>query len=255
MASSSKSPFQRLLAVLFIIFALGFVVSLVAIVSHFYHSHKEDAAFEELRQVASETNHSEKPIDPQEAYAQLKGMNADYDGWLNIPGTHVDYPVMATPAEPEYYLRRAFDKSDSVSGTPFIGEGCTQNSDCLIIYGHDMDNGTMFGDLTLYESAAFRSKYPLVSYYTEDGLRTYEIFAAVKTRILSSNESGYRYYNAAGAMNPDQFKALTGWLKDNALYDSGITPMVGEQIMILSTCNDYTENGRFLVAARRIATS
>lgn len=252
MAKKKKTRFQRVLQVIFVLFALGFVVSAVGVGFTLYQSNKEDAAFEDLRQVAPETKTAAKPIDPQEAYAQLKGMNADYDGWLNIPGTHVDYPVMATPAEPEYYLRRAFDKSASGSGTPFLGEGCTQTSDCMIIYGHDMDNGTMFGDLTLYEDSNFRTKYPLVSYYTKEGVHTYEIFAAVKTQILPQGAAGYRYYNAAGDLTPEAFKELIGWLKSNALYESGVTPIVGEQIVILSTCDSFAENGRFLVAARRV---
>lgn len=248
MAKTQKTRTQRLLKGVFILFVVGFVVSIVGIGVNLYQSNKENAAFAQLRQEAPE----EQPLDPQEAYAKLKGMNADYDGWLNIPGTHVDYPVMATPSEPEYYLRRAFDQSASVSGTPFLGDGCDQTSDCVIIYGHDMDNGTMFGDLSLYESPEFRSKYPFISYYTKEGCQTYEIFAAVKTQILPKGAEGYRYYNAAGPLTPEAFTALTGWLKGNALYDSGVTPVEGEQIMILSTCNSFADNGRFLVAARRV---
>lgn len=252
MGKTEKTRFQRFLQGVFIIFALGFVASVVGVGFTLYQSNKEDSAFEELRQVAPEESSVSKPIDPAEAYAKLKAMNADYDGWLNIPGTHVDYPVMATPSEPEYYLRRAFDQSASVSGTPFLGEGCEQTSDCVIIYGHDMDNGTMFGDLTLYEDPNFRTKHPLVSYYTKEGCRTYEIFAALKTQILPKGAPGYRYYNAAGTLTPEAFKELTGWLKGNALYESGVTPVVGEQIMILSTCDSFAENGRFLVAARYV---
>lgn len=251
MTKKPKTTAQRVLQVLFGIFAVAFAVSAVGIGWTLYQSNKEDDAFKELREMAPETTQAVRPepIDPKEAYIKLKGMNADYDGWLNIPGTHVDYPVMATPAEPEYYLRRAFDKSESVSGTPFIGEGCDQNSDCLIIYGHDMENGTMFGDLAHYDNGAFRRSHPMITYYTQEGPRTYEVFAAVKTRI---GAPGFRYYNAAGALTPEKFKELTGWLKENALYDSGITPVVGEQIMILSTCDSASENARFLVAARRV---
>ena len=57
------------------------------------------------------------------AYLSLHEQNPDFIGWLTIPGTRVDYPVMFTPEDPEYYLRRAFDRSASQSGTPFIGEG------------------------------------------------------------------------------------------------------------------------------------
>ena len=159
---------------------------------------------------------------------------------------------MWTPSEPEYYLRRAFDQSSSATGTPFIGEGSDIDSDCLIIYGHEMHNGTMFGELDRYADAAFAAQKQPINIYTRTEMRTYEVFAAVQTRILGDGEEGYRYYNAAGPLDQAGFDALVGWLKQNALYDTGVTPNFGEQILILSTCSYHTENGRFLVAARRI---
>ena len=137
-------------------------------------------------------------------------------------------------------------------GTPFIGEGSDIDSDCLIIYGHEMHNGTMFGELDRYADAAFAAQKQPINIYTRTEMRTYEVFAAVQTRILGDGEEGYRYYNAAGPLDQAGFDALVGWLKQNALYDTGVTPTFGEQILILSTCSYHTENGRFLVAARRI---
>ena len=71
----------------------------------------------------------------------LKGENPDFFGWLSIPDTLLDYPVIYTPCDPGYYLRRAFDGDESVSGVPFVGAGYQQNSRHIIIYGHNMKNG------------------------------------------------------------------------------------------------------------------
>lgn len=188
-------------------------------------------------------------------YDNLHSRNADYAAWLNVSGTKIDYPVMWTPSSPEYYLRRAFDQSQSASGTPFIAEGADIDSDCLIIYGHEMHNGTMFGELDKYADVDFYKSNGAqsITIYTRTEMRRYEIFAAVQTRILGDNEEGYRYYNAAGPLDQAKFSELVGWLKSNALYDTGVTPNAGEQILILSTCSYHTENGRFLVAARRVS--
>lgn len=159
---------------------------------------------------------------------------------------------MYTPEAPEYYLRRAFDGSNSYSGTPFLGEGCNLESDCLIVYGHNMKNDTMFGTLDNYADSDFQMAHPTLTLTTAQEVRTYEIFAAVETRVLYTDESGYRYYDHAGDLSETDFAALIDWLKDTALYDTGVTPSYGEQLLILSACSYQTENGRFLVAARSV---
>ena len=185
-------------------------------------------------------------------YAVLYEQNHDFAGWLMVPDTNIDYPVMYTPDEPDYYLHRAFDGSDSISGTPFIGDGGTIDSECFIIYSHNMKNDTMFGTLDKYSDEAFFQTNPTFTFTTLTETRTYEVFAAVKARILSDNETGFRYYDSSGDLSKTDFNELLAWLKDNSLYDSEINPDDGDQILLLSTCSYHTDNGRFVVAARRI---
>lgn len=91
---------------------------------------------------------------PQEflGYAMLCEQNPHMAGWVKIDGTKLDYPVMFTPDEPEYYIHRAFDGSYAVIGVPFVGKGCTLEppSDNIILYGHNMKTGTMFSTLSSY---------------------------------------------------------------------------------------------------------
>ena len=157
---------------------------------------------------------------------------------------------MLTPNEPDYYLYRSFDKTESSSGTPFIGEGGDINSDVFIIYGHNMKNDTMFGTLDFYAKEEFFHKTPVFTLNTVNEKRKYEVFAAVETRVLYQNEEGFRYYEQLGELSEKEFVDLAGWLSENSLYDTGITPIYGEQILILSTCSYNTQNGRFIVAAR-----
>lgn len=182
----------------------------------------------------------------------LYEQNPDLAGWLTMPGTKIDYPVMYAPDNPEYYLSHAFDGTESKSGIPFIGAGGSPDSDCLIIHGHNMRNDTMFGSLDLFKSADFWKQNPVFRFDTLYTEQEYQIFAAVQTRILYQNEQGFRYYQAAGDLSEVQFAELTGWLADQTMYDTGVVPVYGDQILILSTCSYQVENGRFLVAARKM---
>ena len=107
---------------------------------------KEQDAFENLAQQVTVEQTEFEDVDIEqlklERYAQLKEKNPHFAGWIRIEGTKLDYPVVHTPDEPEYYLRRAFDGSYAVSGTPFVGEGSTVDSTNVLIYGHRMNNDT-----------------------------------------------------------------------------------------------------------------
>ena len=238
-----------------------FAVSSVMSVRAFLQSRSEQRAFECLSAVkAAAEVQAVSPVSPEAAqqnaygvYQELKEQNADFSLWLTVAGTEIDYPVMYTPEEPQYYLHRAFDKSDSVSGTPFIGEGGSPESDLFIIYGHNMKNGTMFGTLSRYAEPDFYREHSALTLASAEGESVYEIFAAVETRVLYSSETGYRYYSHSGTLTKTHFTELTSWLANNALYPTDVIPSFGEQIVILSTCSYHTENGRFLIAARKIS--
>lgn len=185
-------------------------------------------------------------------YAELYARNSDLTGWLSIKNAGIDLPVMLTPDEPEYYLRRGFDRESTQSGTPFIGVGADEDSDCFIIHGHKMKNKTMFGTLDYYEDNEFWKDNKTISFNTLYEQRNYEIFAVLKTRVLYTNEAGLRYSSYSGELTKTRYKELIDWLTAQSEYDTGIVPVEGEQILLLSTCSYHTPNGRFVVATRRV---
>lgn len=253
-------------------FSALLIFSLFMIVRIYRKGNQEQAAFDKLLITVEKYRTEQKkddgqpgvslPVhtDPSETsdptfqspYTALHNQNPDFVGWLYLSNTKIDYPVMCTPDEPEYYLHRAFDGTSSSSGTPFIGAGDDIDSDCFIIYGHNMKNDSMFGTLDKFKSKEFWTENPAFSFTTTTEEREYAVFAAVQTRILSADEAGYRYYEHSGNLTEAEYDELIGYLKENALYDTGITPAYGEQIVILSTCSYHTENGRFLIAARSV---
>lgn len=248
-----KNSPKTVFSVLFLVFLTLFVISAVIIIKSHIQGKQEQAAFAGLAATAemSQEQTEETPKESQyTAYAALYVKNSDFVGWLHIDNTNIDYPVMSTPETSEYYLRRAFDKTSSQSGTPFVGAGGTIDSDMFIVYGHNMKNGTMFGSLDHYTAKEFWEESPSLLFTTTTEYREYEIFAALQTRVLYQNEAGYRWYYQAGDLTEEAFDELVSYLTENALYDTGITPTYGEQIIILSTCSYHDDSGRFLIAAR-----
>ncbi len=254
---------NRLLTAVTFLCIAGLLLSVTMLLKNIVQGEQEQASFEALKAgisntesgIPEETDSQAAPTEEQPAYTayySLYEQNNDFAAWVTIPGTKVDYPVMYTPQEPEYYLRRAFDGTGTISGTPFIGAGGNLDSDMFIIYGHKMKNGTMFGTLNSYAEADFWEDNRIFTLTTITEKREYEVFAAIKTRVLYRDESGYRPFSKAGDLTEEEYAELTTWLKDNALYDTGITPIYGEQLLLLDTCSYHTDNGRFLVAARKL---
>lgn len=110
----------------------------------------EDLITEPEQQSITDNENTAEPVSTQSLrnLTPLFEQNADCLGWICIPDTSVNYPVMHTPQEPEKYLRRNFESEYSVSGVPFLEGTSLLNDTNLIIYGHNMKNGTMFSDVT-----------------------------------------------------------------------------------------------------------
>lgn len=249
----SRGRISSVRLVLIAVFGVVFVISAVMYGRSVAEGKREQGAFDELAQMLAESDgENTLAMDENESklvrYSQLQQQYPDFTAWLYVPGTDVNYPVMYTPDEPDYYLRRAFDGSGAQSGTPFLGAGCDVNSDCVLVYGHNMYNGTMFASLERYKEESFAAENGVICFDTTEEVRTYTVFAAVECYILSGEEEGLRYYDYAGDLSDEQYQEIVSWLTEESLYDLGNVPENGEQIIILSTCSYHTDDGRFLVA-------
>ena len=191
------------------------------------------------------------PILPQ--YLRLHEMNGDLFGWICIEGSNVNYPVMYTPEFTEYYIHRAFDGSESLSGIPFVDGRCPAQGNYYLIYGHNMKNKTMFGELSQYAQWDYYEDHPIIHFDTLYEKRDYQVIAAFFSRIYSHKESGvFRYYNYFDLEDEAVFDTYIAEVKQNALYDTGCEVKYGDELLALSTCSNHTENGRFVVVAKRI---
>lgn len=168
----------------------------------------------------TETETSAEPTEQSVAEHNIQALiseNADCIGWLSIDGTSINYPVMYTPSEPQKYLRRSFYGQYSQSGVPFLDSRCSMNGGNLIIYGHNMRNGTMFSDLKKYVNREFLNAHRTVKFETADGVQTFTV-----TEVLKTNTADPWY--------------------DHTTCEDG-------RHLILSTCYGSGKDGRLLIIA------
>lgn len=190
-------------------------------------------------------------ITPFEKYAEVYERNNNLIGWISIDGTKVDYPVMQTKDNPDFYLMHAFDKSYSDYGVPYLAENCDIGiSDNLVLYGHHMNNGTMFSDLCKYAKEAFYQEHKIIRFDTLDSFGEYEVVAAFKT--VAYSENGFKYYHFVRAEQEEDFNEYIAKCKELAMYDTGVTAEYGDQLITLSTCEYSQTNGRMVVVAKRV---
>lgn len=195
---------------------------------------------------------SESSVQPTSRNLYLE--NSDMVGWIQIEGTNIDYPVMQTPADPTYYLKHDFEKNYTDYGCPFMQVDCDAlcPSDNLIIYGHNMKDGSMFADLAKYGSKDFWQAHKTVWFDTELGSSAYEIFAVIHTTVQADSADAFPFYRFVDAAAPEEFSDYVSACKARALYDTGIFAEYCDKLLTLSTCDNITDNGRLLVIAKRI---
>ena len=190
----------------------------------------------------------------QQSNRNLYLENSDMVGWIQIEGTGIDYPVMQTPADPNYYLKHDFEKRYTDYGCPFMQADCDAlcPSDNLIIYGHNMKDGSMFADLAKYRSKDFWQSHKTVWFDTALGSCAYEIFAVIHTTVQADAADAFPFYRFVNAASPEEFADYVSACKVRALYDTGISAQYGDKLLTLSTCDNITDNGRWLVIGKRI---
>lgn len=200
-------------------------------------------------------------------YKALYEENSDLIGWLKIDDTVIDYPVMQTPDDEEYYLHRGFDKSDNENGCLImdtdsnVGVGTREGrylagedvpTDNLIIHGHTMKNGDMFGDLDLYKDKAYADAHNIIKFDSLYESREYEVIAVFYSQVYYTTDDVFKYYKFFDANTQEEFDYWYDNIKELSLYDTGVEAQFGDQFITLSCCAYHVEDGRFVVVGKRI---
>ena len=184
-----------------------------------------------------------------EKYGALYEQNNDFVGWIQIDGTNINYPVMQTPDNPDYYLKYSFEKTWSDYGVPYLDEACViGQSNNLVIYGHHMSNGSMFCDLELYSDPAFCMDHPVIRFDTLTSFGEYEVIAVFR---YNTNQETFRYDREVN-MDEGRFSWFIEQVHARELFSTGKDASFGDQLLTLSTCEYTYKNGRLVVVARKV---
>lgn len=236
---------KHLFEILIVLLTAILMFSSVMLWRDFSDMKKSEDDFAALEKIAEITvSSSDEPSNKSSRnISALTKKNGDCVGWISIPDTAVNYPVMHTPRQPQKYLRRNFYGEYSYAGVPFVDARCNLNSTNLMIYGHCMKNGTMFRAIRKYSGKNFWKTHPYIEFETVDGCGVYDVFAIVETTTSCD------WYNFINADSREEFDRAVKSIKSKSIYDTGITPKYGDCLLTLSTCYGSSKDGRFLVIA------
>ena len=148
----------------------------------------------------------------------LQSQYPDVRGWLTIPESGIDYPVLqSSPEEPEYYLPRDYRGNYDINGSLFLQADCILGeSGKLTIYGHNMNSGAMFGNLDQYASYEYWKAHPSVFFQTPEGMEEYQIAAVLKADVSMFD------FQQISFQNQREAEAYVEQAKELALFETGV---------------------------------
>lgn len=186
-------------------------------------------------------------------YKNLYNSNKRLIGWLKIDDTNIDYPVMQT-TDNEYFLTHNINQQKDRNGALFLDKDCDvlAPSTNLIVYGHHMRSGNMFGTLDKYSSEEYYKEHPVIQFDSIYEKGTYEVMYVFRSRIYNEEDVVFKYYQFIDAMSQQEFDSNMQEMAAMSLYDTGVTASYGDRLLTLSTCDYYVDDGRFVVVAKRI---
>ena len=187
-------------------------------------------------------------------YKNLLNKNKKLIGWLKIDDTNIDYPVMQT-SDNEYYLDHNLNQEYDKNGSIFMDKDCDviEPSTNLILYGHHMKSGKMFGRLDKYSDVKYYEKHKYIDFDTIYEKGIYEVMYVFRSRVYSEEEVVFKYYQFIDAVSEAEFNSNMKEMAAVSLYDTGVTASYGDRLLTLSTCDYQEKNGRFVVVAKKVA--
>lgn len=234
---------------------------------YYYYSDKTQTQYEDLADlkgsnalatgrpnvVIHRTEEEEIELTVLEEYQTLYNKNKKLIGWLKIDDTNIDYPVMQT-SNNEYYLDHNYNQEYDKNGSLFLDADCdvVHRSTNLIIYGHHMKSGKMFGNLNKYSSESYYKDHSKIQFDTIYEKGTYEVMYVFRSRIYNEDEVVFKYYQFLNAVSEQEFSSNMQEMKELSMYDTGVTASYGDSLLTLSTCDNSEEDGRFVVVAKKI---
>lgn len=258
---------ERLRKLLVICASIVAVVSFAYFGVYYYFSERTSTDYEELAELkgsdALVNTQAKNPFslhkqtiklpDVLDEYKTLYEKNKKLIGWLKIDDTIIDYPVMQTD-DNEYYLDHNFNQEYDRNGSLFLDYSCNiyPRSTNLIIYGHHMKSGQMFGQLQKYAKESYGEKHSVIQFDSIYEKATYQVMYVFRSQVYNEDEFVFKYYQFIDANSKEEFDSYMREMAEMSLYDTGVAASYGDSLLTLSTCDNSQTDGRFVVVAKRI---
>lgn len=233
------------------------------IAKEIYKSKVEDITKEKL---PKEDIIADEVINILPEYQSLYNQNPDMIGWLKVDDTIINYPVMQTMDNEDYYLDYDFSKEKNSNGSLILdtdssaGIGTNKNkysngtapSTNLIIHGHTTKSGLMFGGLNKYKEKSYGLDHKRIFFNSLYEKREYELIAVFYSQVYMSTDQVFKYYKFFQADTLEEFNDWSSNIKKMSLYDTGTSLEFGDEFITLSCCSYQVEDGRFVVVGKRV---
>lgn len=186
-------------------------------------------------------------------YENLLKINPQILGWIAIPGTQLSFPLLQGE-DNDFYLHHDIYGQESRYGAIFADYkadlyGGESN---IIIYGHHMRNGSMFGSLEEYDSRSYYEEHPSFFLFLPEEEREYEIIAVLRNDIYSREKEPFQYYDYERIETREKFDEYCQGIKNYSLYDTGLAAEYGDELVTLCTCSYNGKDERLLIVGRRL---
>lgn len=186
-------------------------------------------------------------------YKKIHQKNQKLIGWVKIDDTIIDYPVMQT-VNNEYYLDHNFNQEEDRNGCIFMDYQCDVIKGCdnMILYGHHMKSGKMFGTLNKYSEESYYEEHPIIQFDTIYEKGKYQVMYVFRSKVYSEEDVTFKYYQFINAASEMEFNSYLNEMAALSLYDTGVVASYGDKLLTLSTCDYQEKKGRFVVVAKKI---
>lgn len=245
----------KVVSSLVLVMSIGILVKILVIDS--YISQKAASEIQELyhHQQDSENNNDSEKAEEDSKFSELSKINSEICGWITVPGTRIDYPVLqGNKNKTHFYLDHNYKREKSKYGSIFLDPICqlSENPKNCVIYGHHMADGQMFADLMKFSSLDFYKQNPLISFETiKDRNAKWKIFSVFKTNTLASQGKIF-YYVVSDFADNNSFLDYVSQIRKRSLLDIPVDVNENDKLITLSTCSYEFQDFRTVVVARRV---
>ena len=249
-----KKRSKKINLIIYFILVSLIIISIIYILKEFYWKKeaKEETKVIDTMEV-DESKVTKETTKKMIQVRNLKQENSDIVGFLEIENTNIKYPVLQGN-DNEYYMTHNYKKEKSKNGAIFLDKDYDWDisSNNYLIYGHNLNNGTMFQELLKYKDENYYKEHPTIFFTTTDDEGTYDIISVFKSKVYNTTDNVFKYYFFINPKTEEEYNNYIKNIKEISLYNIDKTAKYGMQLITLSTCSYHVKDGRFVIVGAKV---